>query len=139
VPWSISLASYVCDWALILALRIYLQRENKRRDAIQAASGKPDDEFGYVEKTDASGKVIRQKVEKALLDITVSFSVSCFLFGIEFSRVTEPISFTYLSGSRKYVVPLCAVMGLTCVASFGHIVFERLVLAIIVCFHKCLF
>jgi len=70
VPWSINLASYGCNWILILALRIYLQRENKRRDAIQAASGKPDDEFGYVERTDTDGKVIRQKVEKALLDIT---------------------------------------------------------------------
>ena len=111
MPWSICLASYVCDWILILALRIYLQRENKRRDAIQAASGKPDDEFGYVERTDADGKVIRQKVEKALLDITVSVF---FLFDIEILWVTEPLffSFTYLSGPGKYVVPLCPVIGL---------------------------
>jgi len=70
VPWSINLASYVGDWILILALRVYLQRENKRRDAIQATSGKSDHEFGYVERTGDDGQIIRQRVEKALLDIT---------------------------------------------------------------------
>lgn len=33
--------------------------------------GQGQEEFGYLEKTDADGNVVRQKVEKALLDLTV--------------------------------------------------------------------
>jgi MFS transporter, ACS family, DAL5 transporter family protein len=93
VPWSITLASYACDIVLLLALRLYLQAENARRDRALAASGveggagsedekghahhnKYDENFGYVEKVGPDGNVVRQKVEKALLDLTVSPLVS---------------------------------------------------------------
>ena len=86
VPWSITLASYACDIVLLLTLRLYLQAENARRDRALAASGveggedekghahhnKYDENFGYVEKVGPDGNVVRQKVEKALLDLTVS-------------------------------------------------------------------
>jgi len=70
VPWGITIGSYVGDWILLLTLRWYLQRENKRRDAMQASLGKEQDMFGYVERVDEKGQVVRQKVEKALLDLT---------------------------------------------------------------------
>jgi len=87
VPWSITLASYAGDIVLLLALRLYLQAENARRDRALAASGieggagsedekghshhnKYDENFGYVEKIGPDGNVVRQKVEKALLDLT---------------------------------------------------------------------
>src|SRR5271154_3264803 len=92
VPWGITIGSYVADWILLLTLRIYLQRENARRDRALAdlivergMSGedekghvplhtKYDENFGYVEKVGPDGGIIREKVEKALLDLTVSFS-----------------------------------------------------------------
>lgn len=86
VPWGITLASYAGDWVILLALRYYLQRENTRRDRALAASGLEgagnekavthQEVFGYVEKIGPDGVVVRQKVEKALLDLTVSFYVS---------------------------------------------------------------
>lgn len=71
VPWGINLASYVGDIILILAIRYVLQTENKRRDALQA-SGKHEYEEhdGYVERTDSNGQVVRQKVDRGLLDMT---------------------------------------------------------------------
>lgn len=86
VPWGITIGSYVCDWIILFTLRVYLQRENARRDRALAASGveggsdekgrgprqnKYDENFGYVEKVGSDGVVVRQKVEKALLDLTV--------------------------------------------------------------------
>ncbi|KAB5593649.1 MFS general substrate transporter [Ceratobasidium theobromae] len=68
VPWSICLASYVGDFLIILAIRYVLDTENKRRDALQASSA--HDEYGYVEKADSDGQIIRQKVDKAMLDLT---------------------------------------------------------------------
>lgn len=86
VPWGITLASYAGDWVILLALRYYLQRENARRDRALAASGLEgagnekavahQEVFGYVEKVGPDGVVVRQKVEKALLDLTVSINVS---------------------------------------------------------------
>jgi len=72
VPWGITMGSYVGNWIIILLIRTYLSSENKRRDAAQAVTGKDADQFGFVERVDEDGKVSRQKVEKALLDMTVS-------------------------------------------------------------------
>ena len=45
--------------------------ENKRRDALKAAKQiDDDDEFGYVEKVDEHGNHIKERVDKALLDLT---------------------------------------------------------------------
>lgn len=63
-----SQASYVGDFLIILAIRYVLDTENKRRDALQASSA--HDEYGYVEKADSDGQIIRQKVDKAMLDLT---------------------------------------------------------------------
>ncbi|KAF8343124.1 MFS general substrate transporter [Cantharellus anzutake] len=70
VPWGITMGSYAGNWVLLLTLRWYLQRENKRRDQLQAGLANEDDMFGYVERADEKGQVVRQKVEKALLDLT---------------------------------------------------------------------
>ena len=70
VPWSICLTSYVCDIAIILLIRYVLNKENKRRDALQAESTHAQDEHGYVERVDSDGQVVRQKVDKGLLDLT---------------------------------------------------------------------
>ncbi|KAG8872181.1 hypothetical protein FRB98_000226 [Tulasnella sp. 332] len=70
VPWVIILVSLVVNCLCVLALRIHLVAENKRRDAEKIASGKEYDDFGYVEKTDADGKVHKVKVPIQYLDIT---------------------------------------------------------------------
>jgi MFS transporter, ACS family, allantoate permease len=89
VPWAIVLVcpisyfhryayifSYVLqvafclDAILIVIIRIYLDRENKRRDAAKVHEGKEYDEYGYVERTKPDGTVEKLKVPIALLDIT---------------------------------------------------------------------
>ncbi|CAE7157781.1 unnamed protein product [Rhizoctonia solani] len=55
VPYSICLASYVCDIILIYAIRYVLNKENKRRDALQASQAHED--YGYVERLDSDGQV----------------------------------------------------------------------------------
>ncbi|QRV76049.1 major facilitator superfamily transporter [Ceratobasidium sp. AG-Ba] len=71
VPWGINLASYVGDIILILSIRYVLQKENKRRDALQASGNAAYEEHeGYVERTDSDGRVVRQKVDRGLLDMT---------------------------------------------------------------------
>jgi hypothetical protein len=120
VPWAITLASYVGDWILILAIRVYLQRENARRDRAAAAAGiegaaaesEKDrarrEEFGYVERKDAEGHIVRLKVEKALLDLTVSPlpSSPCLNF---FGYHTIDARFVLCIGSREPSVPIRAV------------------------------
>ncbi|CAE6506910.1 unnamed protein product [Rhizoctonia solani] len=68
VPWGICLASYVGDFILLFAIRYVLNKENKRRDALQA--GQAHEDYGYVERVDSDGQVVRQKVDKAMLDMT---------------------------------------------------------------------
>ncbi|KAF8609182.1 MFS general substrate transporter [Ceratobasidium sp. AG-I] len=70
VPWGIQVASYVVDIILLLTIRYVLQAENKRRDALQATAGSAYEEHGYVEKVNADGQVVRQKVDRGLLDLT---------------------------------------------------------------------
>jgi len=70
LPWAINLVSYFGGIVIALIIRMYLIRENKRRDAARTASGSAPDEFGYVERVDDEGKVYQQKVEKSLLDLT---------------------------------------------------------------------
>lgn len=61
-------ASYTSDIALLLAIRYVLNKENKRRDALDASHAHED--YGYIEKVDSEGKMVRQKVDKGLLDMT---------------------------------------------------------------------
>ncbi|KAK8091377.1 MFS general substrate transporter [Apiospora kogelbergensis] len=68
VPYSIMLASYAGDYVLLFLLRYILSKENKRRDALPESIA--HDDYGYVEKVDSSGQVTRQKVPKAMLDLT---------------------------------------------------------------------
>jgi hypothetical protein len=76
VPWTITLVTYFVDIAIILCIRYILVAENKRRDRLKAeaeAAGQNLDEFsdiGYLDTIDESGKSIRVKVERALLDQT---------------------------------------------------------------------
>ncbi|KAI1073953.1 MFS general substrate transporter [Whalleya microplaca] len=68
VPWGICLASYVGDFILLFAIRYVLSTENKRRDALDAICGQEG--FGYLEKVDSEGRVVHQKVDKGMLDLT---------------------------------------------------------------------
>ncbi|TDL22869.1 MFS general substrate transporter [Rickenella mellea] len=76
VPWTITVVTYCVDIFLVLVIRYVLVTENKRRDALQAeaeASGKSLDEFndlGYLDTVDATGKAVRVKVERGLMDVT---------------------------------------------------------------------
>ena len=65
---NISKASYTCDFIFLLAIRYVLSKENKRRDALQVFRVQED--YGYVEKVNGRGQVIRQKVDKGMLDMT---------------------------------------------------------------------
>ena len=122
VPWGITIGSYVFDVILIITLRLYLQRENARRDRALAATtiegaadekgpvhrhNKYEENFGYVEKVAADGAVVRQKVEKGLLDLTVS----CSPFLLICSKLIVFV------GPRKPCVPLCALRALVMVPS----------------------
>lgn len=103
IPWGITIGSYVGDWIILITLRVYLQRENARRDRLllagsTATSGVGEESgvdekrdqrheqhlqesYGYVERIGPDGVLIRQKVEKAFLDLTVrsSFNSECSL------------------------------------------------------------
>jgi len=83
VPWGICLASVVGDVILLLTIRTLLVRENARRDALQGISKEDaarrvaalnhnpdDDEYGVVEVMDETGKLVRRRVEKNMLDMT---------------------------------------------------------------------
>jgi hypothetical protein len=45
-----------------------MNRENKRRDILQ--QNETQEEYGYVERVEADGQVIQQKVDKSMLDMT---------------------------------------------------------------------
>ncbi|KAL2285976.1 hypothetical protein FJTKL_07230 [Diaporthe vaccinii] len=68
VPYSICLASYVCNFILLFTIRWLLNKENNRRDALQGEH--PVETNGYVERVDSYGQRYRQKVDKGLLDMT---------------------------------------------------------------------
>ncbi|CAE6411066.1 unnamed protein product [Rhizoctonia solani] len=68
VPYAICLASYACDFILLFSIRYVLKKENERRDALQADQAQED--YGYVERVDSDGQVVRQKVDKGMLDLT---------------------------------------------------------------------
>ncbi|KAF8680063.1 MFS general substrate transporter [Rhizoctonia solani] len=68
VPYAICLASYACDFILLFAIRYVLKKENDRRDALQAVQAQED--YGYVERVDSDGQIVRQKVDKGMLDLT---------------------------------------------------------------------
>ncbi|KAJ6532955.1 MFS general substrate transporter [Mycena capillaripes] len=72
VPWTICLASYVADIAIVTALWFLFRRENARRDALAAEKGgeAAGDDFGYLRTVDASGREVKAKVEKGFLDLT---------------------------------------------------------------------
>ena len=61
-------ASYFGDFALLFAIRYVLNRENKRRDALQTFQA--HEEYGYLEKVASEGQVVRQKINKGMLDMT---------------------------------------------------------------------
>lgn len=67
-PPFIAQASYVADYILLFTIRYVLNKENKRRDAMQA--DQVQEEYGYVERVDDKGQITRQKVDKGLLDLT---------------------------------------------------------------------
>jgi hypothetical protein len=53
---------------LLFSIRYVLKKENERRDALQADQAQED--YGYVERVDSDGQVVRQKVDKGMLDLT---------------------------------------------------------------------
>ncbi|KAJ7850421.1 MFS general substrate transporter [Mycena olivaceomarginata] len=72
VPWTICLASYAADIAIVTALWFLLRAENARRVALAAEKGgeAASDDFGYLRTVDASGREVKAKVEKGFLDLT---------------------------------------------------------------------
>ncbi|KAG8907649.1 hypothetical protein FRB99_003111 [Tulasnella sp. 403] len=70
VPFAILTTTYIIDIIIILIIRWYLLRENKRRDAEKLASGKEYEEYGYVETTREDGTVVKVKVPIQFMDIT---------------------------------------------------------------------
>ncbi|RYP84870.1 hypothetical protein DL769_001064 [Monosporascus sp. CRB-8-3] len=68
VPYAICLASYLGDFILLFALRYVLSKENKRRNALQGTSAQED--YGIVKRVDSEGRVIHQKVDRGMLDMT---------------------------------------------------------------------
>lgn len=67
VPWTILAVCWAVSGMLLLATRVYLARENARRDAAG-----PDDRFddAVVEERRPDGTVVEKKVDKAFLDLT---------------------------------------------------------------------
>lgn len=57
------------DILLLVAIRYLLSNENKRRDAMKA-EGQEQQEYGYLETVDPNGVLVKQRIEKALLDFT---------------------------------------------------------------------
>jgi hypothetical protein len=45
-----------------------MSQENKKRDAFQEEVG--GDDIAFVDRLDASGHIVRQRVDKAMLDMT---------------------------------------------------------------------
>ncbi|KAJ6491177.1 MFS general substrate transporter [Mycena sanguinolenta] len=72
VPWTICLASYAADIAIVTTLWFLLRAENARRDALAAKTGvgAATVGFGYLRTVDASGQEVKMKVEKGFLDLT---------------------------------------------------------------------
>lgn len=68
VPWGIVMGSYVGDYILLFAIRHVMSQENKKRDAFQEEVGGND--IAFVDRLDASGHIVRQRVDKAMLDMT---------------------------------------------------------------------
>lgn len=64
----------MCNFILLFAIRWLLNKENHRRDALQAEF--PVETTGYVERVDSDGQRYRQKVDKGLLDMTDRQNVS---------------------------------------------------------------
>ncbi|KAJ7848284.1 MFS general substrate transporter [Mycena olivaceomarginata] len=72
VPWTICLASYAADIAIVTGLWFLLCAENARREALSAEKGGEAAayHFGYLRTVDASGQEVKVKVEKGFLDLT---------------------------------------------------------------------
>ncbi|KAF7337396.1 MFS general substrate transporter [Mycena sanguinolenta] len=72
VPWTICLASYAADIAIVTALWFLLRAENARRDALAAEKGgnAAANDFGYLRTVDANRREVKVKVEKGFLDLT---------------------------------------------------------------------
>ncbi|KAJ4482898.1 hypothetical protein C8J55DRAFT_45922 [Lentinula edodes] len=69
VPWAVIGACYVSTITLLLLLRLYMSRENRKRDA------EPQDEAAdtdvYVKQESAEGDIVKMlKVDKGFLDMT---------------------------------------------------------------------
>lgn len=56
------------DFILLFTIRCVLNKENQRRDALAGPGAQ--ESYGYVERVDADGQVVHQKVEKGMLDMT---------------------------------------------------------------------
>ncbi|PVF93085.1 MFS general substrate transporter [Serendipita vermifera] len=76
IPWAIILTSLCCQVLIILALRWYLDRCNKLRDAAAAAATIEEEkekygEYGWLEVADPkTGGMTKVRVEKRFLDMT---------------------------------------------------------------------
>ncbi|KAJ7618009.1 major facilitator superfamily domain-containing protein [Roridomyces roridus] len=68
VPWGVALMSFVVGMSLILTIRWYLARENKRRDAAPSEDTKY--EHVCVDRIAADGRVEKVRVVKEFLDLT---------------------------------------------------------------------
>ena len=70
MPWGVILGvASVFPAILILYIRYYLDKENKRRDAL-VASGKEIQGTGVVESTDGEGHLVDHVVDNNQLDLT---------------------------------------------------------------------
>ncbi|KAJ6626487.1 MFS general substrate transporter [Mycena sp. CBHHK59/15] len=70
VPWTVIGICYACCMLLMLAIRLHLARENRRRDAEPPVDDGYDDVFIERPAADGSGKVERVRVDKEFLDLT---------------------------------------------------------------------
>ncbi|GAB1519362.1 hypothetical protein RhiTH_002428 [Rhizoctonia solani] len=101
VPYAICLASYACDFILLFAIRYVLKKENDRRDALQAVQAQED--YGYVERVDSDGQIVRQKVDKACL--CVNWIVLLSLFKEHEESILASMGSMEAAGNRYYEIP----------------------------------
>ena len=67
MPWSIIIACNAAVGVLSLLIRIYLSRENKKRQTQPSDSTYED---VYIVVQDETGAEVKKKVDKAFLDLT---------------------------------------------------------------------
>lgn len=71
VPWALQVGfGWVAAPAILLVIRWYLARENKRRAALLAAEGGNTEGVGKVIETDEDGNVVETIIDRGMLDLT---------------------------------------------------------------------